>query len=49
MIEQYLRETWAYLRNHQMIDLDFEFWVNTLTNLQLVEYIDNAIRSGGDA
>ena len=48
MIEQYFRETWAYLRNNQMTDLDFEFWVNTLTNLQLVEFIDNAIRSDVD-
>lgn len=48
MIHEYLIQTWAYLYNNRKISVEFKPWVNSLTNLQLVEYIDNAMRSGGD-
>ena len=44
MIREYLMMEWLWLSlTAEYIDDDFDAWVNSLTNIELVQYIDNAL------
>lgn len=44
MIREYLLVEWRYLHlEGKAGDDGFDAWVNSLTNIELVQYIDNAL------
>lgn len=47
MIKEYLFDKWAYYQRTVQTDLSFEDWVNSLSNLELIEYIEAALKGDG--
>lgn len=48
MIKECLFKNWAYYQRTVQTDLSFEDWVNSLSNLELIEYIEAALKETGD-